>query len=342
MLLVLIVVGWRVLSLGMADHYASSDPERALSWRGDHPEALLHLAERRAATPGTAAEAEDLARRALALNPLDGRPYRVLGQLRTAAGDLEGAAPLYLIAADRSPRDVPTLAWLVDYHLSRNEFAPAVARLDLLLRAEPELIPKLRPVFTALAQLPAAHEALAERLITLPPWRTVVVLPVIRETPDINVLAALMERLRKADGGLPDVELRVWVDRLVKEGRWGPAYLTWVSQLPKERLGSLGNLYNGSFEWEPGQGGFDWRLGRIAGARIDRVTAPVQAVGWPCASPSRTAGSRSPTFPRCWHWPPATTPCVGRPGHRTCAPNGAWSGPCPAHPPARYWAKLNR
>ena len=30
---VLVFAGWRVLSLGMADHFAVSDPARALGWR---------------------------------------------------------------------------------------------------------------------------------------------------------------------------------------------------------------------------------------------------------------------------------------------------------------------
>lgn len=270
-LLVLLFLGWRVLSLGLADHYAVSDPARALAWRGDHPEALLREAERLAKPPGDATRAGELARRALRANPLDGRPYRVLGQLAHASGDTERAAGLYLAAAARSPRDVPTLAWLVDYHLQRREFAPALARIDLLLRAQPELVPKLQPVLGGLAQFPDAHPALVERLATMPPWRAQVLLPVLREAPEVDALAALMDGLRRTDGGLQTVELNTWVDRLAKEGRSGAAYLIWVSQLPKERLTGLGNLYNGGFEWEPGQGGFDWRLGRIAGARIDRV-----------------------------------------------------------------------
>ena len=45
-LAVLAFIAWRVLSLGMADHYAVTDPERALAWRGDHPEARLQAARR--------------------------------------------------------------------------------------------------------------------------------------------------------------------------------------------------------------------------------------------------------------------------------------------------------
>jgi len=48
-LAVLALLAWRALSLGMADHYARSDPERALSWRSDHPEARLHPALRHVA-----------------------------------------------------------------------------------------------------------------------------------------------------------------------------------------------------------------------------------------------------------------------------------------------------
>ena len=47
-------VAWRVLTLGLADHWAESDPARALRWRGDHPEALIRLAEREVTDPARA------------------------------------------------------------------------------------------------------------------------------------------------------------------------------------------------------------------------------------------------------------------------------------------------
>ncbi|HEX4854368.1 hypothetical protein [Arenimonas sp.] len=268
---VLIVLGARALTNSVADHYAISDPERALSWRSDHPEALYRQAQRLADDPAQAEAAADHARRALRANPLDGRSYRVLGTLAESAGNRDEAAKLFRIAAQRTPRDQLSQAWLLDYHLAEGDLPAAMQNVDLLLRVNPKLFPGMEPMLLSLAGAPAAHDALAERLATSPPWRTRLLQVVANKAPEAAAVAPLFERLRKAEGGLTPAELTPWLDRLGREGQWGRAYLVWVSQLPPERLAGLGNVFNGGFEWEPGQGGFDWRFGRVAGARIDRL-----------------------------------------------------------------------
>jgi hypothetical protein len=278
--LVLLSAGWRVVSLGMADHFALSDAGRALWWRGDHPEALVRRAEglarggavgpegRPTVGEGEAGAAEAMARRGIRANPLDGRGYRVLGQV---ARDPDEAVALLGIAAARSPRDVASHVWLIDHYMKRGDLPAAIGHMDTLLRVQPGVMPTLLPVMVALAGDPAAQPALAERLLAAPPWGPGYLAHLIANVPDINAFGPLMERLRTTPGGLrPDV-LAAWVDRLTREGRWGQAYLTWVSQLPPERLQGLGNVFNGGFEWEPAQGGFDWRLGKVAGARITRT-----------------------------------------------------------------------
>ena len=44
-----VVAGWRIVGQMQAERYAQADPERALGWRPDHPQALLVLAERQLA-----------------------------------------------------------------------------------------------------------------------------------------------------------------------------------------------------------------------------------------------------------------------------------------------------
>lgn len=270
----LALLGWRALSLGMADHYAENQPARALSWRSDHPEALVRRAEQLVRRKESADEAAELARRAVRANPLDGRPHRILGQLAAADGKRDAAAEHFLHAARLSPRDVATQGWLVDYHLARNEYPEGMQSLDRLMRGQPGLARRLTPALVALAEQPKAHPALAAKLAEQPPWRAGVMAVLIRQTPNTDLLSLLVDRVRQTPDGLSKQELTAWVDRLGKEGRWGAAYLTWVNQLPKERLERLGNVYNGSFEWEPGQGGFDWRFGKVAGARIERLPEP--------------------------------------------------------------------
>lgn len=269
--LVMAWLGVRAVTAAMADHYAQRDPERALAWRSDHPEALFRQAERLAGDPAQAEAAGDFARRALQANPLDGRAYRVLGLLAVQRGDEGEAARLFRIAARRAPRDTLSQAWLLDHHLRRGELSAAMQNLDVMLRVQPGHIAKLEPLLLELVSTPEAHGPLAETLAASPPWRGALLSLASRKAPDADAVAPLFDRLRKSPGGLAPEELAGWIDRLGHDDRWPQAYLVWVSQLPPERLARLGNVFNGGFEWDPGQGGFDWRFDRVAGARVDRL-----------------------------------------------------------------------
>lgn len=264
-------LGWRVLSLGLADHYAQSQPERALFWRDDHPEALLRAAELAAQDPAKADLATDYARRALRSDPLDGRPYRILAQLADAAGDKPRALELFQIAAHRAPRDPVAHLWLMDHHLRGNRPAELLAHLDLLLRMYPRTFAQHEPLLLALAAAPPAHDALAVVLADQPPWRHRFLATVATKAPDTGAVAPLFDAVRRQQGGLAGNELAPWLDRLVREGRAGQAYLLWAANLPPERQRSLGNVFNGGFEFAPDPVGFDWRFGRVPGARIERL-----------------------------------------------------------------------
>ena len=267
-------VAWRVLSLGLADHFAETDPLRALAWRDDHPEALFRAAEQAAEDPARADEAADLARRALRSNPLDGRAYRVLAQLAQAAGDETKALELYTVAASRAPRDPAAHVFLLQHHLRNNRVAEALHHLDLLLRVHPSMTRRFSPLLQALASTPQAHAALAEALAKQPPWRGAVLRLASSRESDIDAVAPFFDAMRRSEGGLSNAELSPWLDRLVREGRVGQAYLLWAANLPSERQKVLGNVFNGGFEHEPDALGFDWRIGRVAGARIDRMGGP--------------------------------------------------------------------
>lgn len=264
-------LAWRAVTIGMADHYAVSDPARALAWRSDQPEALFLRAEQLAADPAQAEAAAGFARRALQVNPLDGRPYRVLALLAVQRGDRAEAARLFRIAAARAPRDLLSQAWLLEFHLAEGNLPAVMQNLDLMLRVQPALFTRMEPLLLSLVASPEAHAPLAERLATLPPWRARLLMLASNQAEDVDAVAPLFDQLRQSPGGLAPAELAAWIERLGREDRWGQAYLVWVSQLPPERLATLGNVFNGGFEWEPGQGGFDWRLARVAGARMDRV-----------------------------------------------------------------------
>jgi hypothetical protein len=70
------------------------------------------------------------------------------------------------------------------------------------------------------------------------------------------------------DAPLTALERESYLKRLQKEGNITEAYLVWVNGLSREERRHLGLVYNGSFELEPSNAGFDWYLNRSERATI--------------------------------------------------------------------------
>lgn len=262
--------GWRAATLGLARYWAKQAPDRALSWRAGYPDAIFAKAKR-ASRPGHSPAVDSRAVRAgLAVAPLEGRAFRYLGIAAQAQGQRKQAFELYSIAAKRNPRDQPSLAWLTDRALQRGDYAEAITRMDRMMRVEPQREHKLAPVMLALAAIPGAHAALADALVARPPWRKQMLGRILSRSPAAAPVFPLVEMLRSRKGGLDPDELSLWIDRLAREGQWGPAYLTWVQSLSPEASQHIGNLFNGGFESEPSHSGFDWRFDEVAGAHVSR------------------------------------------------------------------------
>jgi tetratricopeptide (TPR) repeat protein len=262
---------WRSLTLGLADHLSRSQPDAALAWRAAHPEAQLRRLDKQARGTVIPAGQEAAARAAIRAAPLDGRGYRLLAQQAELSGNLASARELYSLAAARGPRDLPTLRWLANDALARGDYARAIAHIDLMLRLQPELAQFLNRVLISLSSHAPAQGDLAATLLRMPPWRSQFMVRLVSQSPDSQALFPLMERLRRAPGGLADSELSAWIGRLARDREWGAAYLIWAQSLSPEASQRIGNVFNGSFEREPSQSGFDWRFVQLPGAQMSRA-----------------------------------------------------------------------
>lgn len=263
------VVAWRVLGLGVADHFARNEPGRALGWRADHPEALVRAAA--LDVEGRPDKAAGYAQAALRANPLDGRAYRIQGELAARRGDSGQALRFHEMASKLSPRDLRTHVWLEREYLRRGQLLPALGQIDLLLRLQPQLRERQFPVLQAIAQLPPAQATLVSLLSRRPPWREAFIAQLCRLSERSDSLDPFMLGLRRAPGGLSEAELSSWIERLTRDRRWNEAYLAWADGLPDRLQSELGNVYNGGFETEPSNRGFDWRLSEVAGAYVERL-----------------------------------------------------------------------
>jgi tetratricopeptide (TPR) repeat protein len=276
--LFLAFAAWRAYTLSLANIWAEHASSKSLQIRSGFPRAVFARAERRIRHGQPAAADNGVLRQALADSPLDGRGFRYLAAAADTHDDHEAALRLYALAAARSPRDLPSLAWLGDRELERGDYRAALARLDRIIRVEPQREHHLQDVFLKMAVTPAAQSALADALAASPPWRERTLRRILARRNNSAAVFPLIERLRHQPGGLTDEELSTWIDRLAADGQWGAAYSTWVESLSPEASRQIGNVFNGSFEHEPSQAGFDWRFEGVAGAHAS-IEQTTQAAG---------------------------------------------------------------
>lgn len=266
----LVLAAGRVLTLSVADHYAQTQPERALRWRPNHPEALIRAAEQALDKPADLDRAGALARRAASANPLDGRPYRILGTIAEQRGDASRAATLYATAARHSPRDLPTLAWLAEHHFKEGRVAEGIAYMDALLRVRPGLAEGLFALLTQAVDASAGQIPLAQTLAGTPPWRTGFLTHLAHSAQSSDAVGAVFEQLASTPGGLTEAERRAYVERLIRDRRWRQARRVWAA----DRHPGDEPVFDSGFELPPGGYGFDWRLNRVPGAAIELLGGP--------------------------------------------------------------------
>lgn len=266
----LVFVAWRIISLGVADRYARSDPDRALRWRPDHALALAVRAERYAQSLQWNL-AQVSARAALVSNPLESRAFRVLAQHADALGDTKKAFDLYAITVSHRPRDLISQRWLFNHHVLAGSFESALPHLDAMFRAKPELMASLSEQLSMMATLEQTQPAFARLLSARPPWRDPALNQILRVSKDIDGLSRLLQLLSAAPGGLESAFLGRWIDRLIQERRFADAYVQWVGLLPDNQQERIANVFNGDFEWPLLNAGFDWRIDPVEGAHVDVV-----------------------------------------------------------------------
>src|SRR5690606_22672953 len=170
------------------------------------------------------------------------------------------------IALRRAPRDRELRTQAAAAAFRASDLATGLAHLDALLRLAPERRETLFPALVQQAADPRFGDAMAEVLATSPRWRRGFLRWLEREgSPE--ALDAVYGGLQQRDS-VSDAEVARWLDRMLSDGRWGQAYAHWFSRLDQSGE-PLPPLYNGGFERDPSQLGFDWRNTRAAGVFTD-------------------------------------------------------------------------
>lgn len=271
-------LAWRIVVLGMADHYAQElkAPEASLGWQADHPGARLELglAER---TKNTDAALAHL-RAAIAANPAEGRAYAVLGRLLETRGEAEQARKAMETAARMSPQRSDVQMEVAAYWMRQGDLGRALGHWNTVLRHRNDLHALVFPELLQLAGNPAHQAAFIPLLAQPVPWWPAFFMHAASQAPDTSTVRVLFNLQQGGPNiATPDM-LRAYLARLQKDGDWMEAWFVWLNSLSKEQIRKMGYLYNGSFEEPISNMGFDWIRRNHPAVSLD-TTATFDATG---------------------------------------------------------------
>ncbi|HUL96892.1 MAG TPA: hypothetical protein VLT89_12820 [Usitatibacter sp.] len=235
-------------------------------WRAVEVNVVLYDDAGRPAAPAARAGGSDLPEREVLMqlvreNPANAAAYAMLARDFEAAGDTAAATRAFRSARRVAPVDHDVLAAMADHLLRHGEVAPALDVLAVLVESYSDVRDR---AFAVMARTLASGQYAAQWnaiLARSPPWLGAFIESACRGGLEATALAPIYLQ-RVAAGQASSAEGACIVERLRESGRWDQAYQLWLNTLPRERLADVGFVFNGSFEYAPLPGGFDWIVDR--------------------------------------------------------------------------------
>jgi tetratricopeptide (TPR) repeat protein len=265
------VVAWRVVVVQMPDLLALRGGDdaatAALRWNGEHAPSLYARALQ-ALRDGKQADALHWLDEAVRSNPADGRSYALIAQIREGAGDIPGAEAAMRAASDAAPRRTDVQEEAAAFWIRRGNVEQALQHFDVALAFPGEARTRLFPVLLNIADAEPLRPAFGPLLARPVRWWPEFFALAARNAARIDTLRALYAMQADGPNELTPEALRAYLQRLQEEGLWLESYFAWLNSLGRGPLGTIGNLFNGSFELPISNLGFDWIVGSTPQVQI--------------------------------------------------------------------------
>ena len=256
-----LLLGWRVVVINMAELHLQGEEKdaatRTLGWDKTNAQALFSEGVRVATTDP--AQAITYLAAAVRGNPTDGPTYAAIARLKEQAGELAEAEQAMQAAAQMAPRRVDVQLEAARFWFRRGDIARAMKHMDVVLTFGGALREQIFPDLLKLAEDPAtreiAHAKLLKQRIT---WWPQFFNHAAAKATSVETLRALFQMQADGPNAVTTEGLRAYLQRLQRENLWIESYLVWLNHLRKDQLNAIGNLFNGGFEEEISNLGFDW------------------------------------------------------------------------------------
>lgn len=216
------------------------------------------------------------AEQALRQDPLNARAMRMLGVVADSEHDKDKAARYMRTAARWSLRETYAVYWMLGRSFEKKDLANTVTYADIALRTRSKMAPHIIPFLARIAETPDGNREIKRMLGAHPPWRTQFLLGLPKWAADPRMPLDMMLAIKDTPNPPTQVEIAGYLNSLIARNLYDLAYYTWLQFLPPEQLGTLGLLFNGSFEIPATDLPFDWSLPASSGVTIQVVPKPGQ------------------------------------------------------------------
>lgn len=276
-----------VLQTSGAAYLAQVSPRAALTISPGSAVAHLQVAEAHLAAARTdqpdvndgervsrAAAAEASARAALLQRPLSAQGFRILAEVAELNGVRENADRLVAAATALSQHEYAALLLTAQRSWESNDVLRALDASDAVLRTRPDLATPVFIAMAGLAETPAGRTIIKQRLLEKPPWRDHFLTAMLPGVRDAAMPLDLLLHLRSAGQTLPPSVVNGYVAWLISHRLYSFAHAAWMQLLDRDRLMSIGFVFNGDFQFSPAGSPFDWTIQRGKGVTVEIASLP--------------------------------------------------------------------
>lgn len=250
-------VATAALRSSVAEVFQATRPARALSWQPGHAGASANAAHRLVAA-GRAADASQLALRAIGRDPIEATAYSALGLVAGNEGDGARARHFMILAHSLSRRERATEAWLIRNAIQAGDFGLAVRYFDVAIRTSRPGSSDLMPILIAATADRRMLGVLAP-LIAAAPWKNDFLVNMAARGPLLP--AAILSRGR-LDPSIAEERaiLQRLIARLAENNQFDLAWAAYREARPGTPNGAAAAVRGFAHAGGEGFPPLDWRL----------------------------------------------------------------------------------
>jgi len=271
MALIGLSLSFRLGGMSPSDFIDASPNQLPKTWQVAHPESLIKQAQQ-ALEQNDPAKAQTLTIKALGKNITSGL---AIGQLAHIAIQQHQPEAVINKLAEYSiklwPAYILTRAQVADYWVKQGKLDKALEAWHVIMVRAPVSQPTINPILEQLAVNSATIGLLQPYSATHPTWWNSFFSYMAANTESLVTLNTLYEMRASSETPIALVERNAYVNRLLKEELWQDAYFIWLSGLTEKQLTLSGLIYDGGFESNESNTGFDWMIDSSPTFKIEKT-----------------------------------------------------------------------